>query len=161
MLPHLDAAYRLARYLLGNNADAANAVQEAYLRALRYFHGLRADDARAWLLTIVRNTCYTLRAAQRLTAVDESFDEELHSDAAAPPAPDQELARRATRESIERAVAALPPEYRDTFVLREIDGMSYKEIAAITGVPIGTVMSRLARARQRLRQALTREEYQP
>ncbi|HET7584869.1 MAG TPA: sigma-70 family RNA polymerase sigma factor [Gemmatimonadaceae bacterium] len=156
-LPHLDAAYRLARYLLGDDADAADAVQEAYLRALRAFDQLRADDARAWLLTIVRHTCYTALAARRSRDTEESFDEDVHSSTDAGDSPDDELIRRATRESLERAVAALPAEYREAFVLREVDGMSYKEIATITRVPIGTVMSRLARARTRLRSALTRE----
>jgi RNA polymerase sigma-70 factor (ECF subfamily) len=154
MLPHLDAAYTLARYLTRDEHDAEDVVQDAYLRALRHFAGYRGGDARAWLLTIVRNTFYTRRSRERGAPELESFDEELHSEGASQDDPERATLRRATAESLEAAVRALPPEFREVIVLRELQDLSYKTIAEMTGVPVGTVMSRLSRARQRLQRAL-------
>jgi RNA polymerase sigma-70 factor, ECF subfamily len=157
VLPHLDAAYNLARWLLKNDHDAQDAVQEAMLRALRYIGSCRDDASKAWLLQIVRNCCFTWlkqnRPAERLLPLG---DEELWDDIAAPAADEPEVvvARNATRVSVNDAIAALPVAFRDVLVLREFEEFSYAEIANITGTPIGTVMSRLARARGLLREAL-------
>jgi len=157
VLPHLDAAYTLARYLTRNDHDAQDVVQDAYLRALKYFRGFRGaegGDGRAWLLAIVRNTAYTWQRRHRADGLTTEFDEELHSDAVAEDHPAAALERDTARESLHRALDRLPPEFREVIVLRELEGMSYKEIGDVTGVPIGTVMSRLSRARRRLQEAL-------
>ena len=152
MLPHLDAANNLARYLLRDASAAADAVQDAYLRALRHFGGWRGADARAWLLTIVRNVCRSTRTGGD-AAVE--FDEAVHSGDVANENPAAELDRRVARETLEQALDRLPAEFREVIVLRELEGLSYKEIADVTGVPVGTVMSRLSRARERLRRVLS------
>jgi RNA polymerase sigma-70 factor (ECF subfamily) len=152
VLPHLDAAYTLARYLMRDPHDADDAVQDAYLRALRYFDGFRGGDSRSWLLAIVRNSCYTLRRQHGREALVTEFDEELHSDDVE--AADAALLRGAAQESLEEALRQLPNEFREVIVLRELQGLTYKEISEVAGVPVGTVMSRLARARQRLQRAL-------
>jgi len=157
VLPHLDAAYTLARYLTRNDHDAQDTVQDAYLRALKYFSGFRgaeAGDGRTWLLAIVRNTAYTRQRRHRGDALATEFDEELHSDAVAEHHPAAALERDIARESLHRALGRLPPEFREVIVLRELEGLSYKEIGDVTGVPMGTVMSRLSRARRRLQEAL-------
>jgi len=151
-LPYLDAAYRLARWVLKDEADAQDVVQEAYLRALRFSGTFRGGDARAWLLTIVRNTAYTWLARNRSGDPPLPFDEELHPDDA-PPA-DLELIRRADSQALRMALEGLPTEFREIVVLRDLEGLSYKEIAELADLPIGTVMSRLARARNRLKVAL-------
>ncbi len=159
ILPHLDAAYTLARYLMRDPHDAEDAVQDACLRALRYFDTFRGGDARAWLLAIVRNRCLSLRDERR-SRHDRSavvFDETLHSDESDAEPTDAATLRMATREALEDALRRLPEEFREVIVLRELQEMSYREISEITGVPIGTVMSRLSRARQRLQHALGRE----
>ncbi len=151
-LPHLDAAYTLARYLMRDDAAAEDVVQEAFLRALRYFDRYRGGDARAWILAIVRNTSHTWRKRQGRPVVE--FDERVHSDAVETQTPEAALLRAADRDMVRRALDQLPLDQREVIVLREIQGLSYKEIAAVAGTPIGTVMSRLARARQRLEQLL-------
>ena len=149
VLPHLDGAYTLARYLTRNDADAQDIVQDASLRALKYFDGFRGSpgrDARAWFLAIVRNAVYTWRQRQgRVGAVTE-FNEELHSDDVTPDP--------AAAVDLRGALDALPLEFREVIVLRELEGLSYREISDVTGVPVGTVMSRLSRARKRLQEAL-------
>jgi len=159
VLPHLDAAYSLARYLTRNDDDAQDVVQDAYLRALKYFGGFRGGasergDGRAWLLAIVRNTAYTWQRRHRGDALATEFDEELHSDAVAEQHPASALERDTAREALHRALDRLPRELREVIVLRELEGLSYKEIGDVTGVPMGTVMSRLSRARRRLQEAL-------
>jgi RNA polymerase sigma factor (sigma-70 family) len=154
VLPHLNAAYTLARYLMRDQHDAEDAVQDAYLRALRYFDGFRGGDARSWLLAIVRNTCYTLRHRHRREALATEFDEELHSEPVDADDADAATLRGAARESLEKALLRLPDEFREVIVLRELQGLTYKEISEVAGVPVGTVMSRLSRARQRLQRAL-------
>ena len=158
VLPHLDAAYTLARYLTRNDDDAQDVVQDAYLRALKYFGGFRGEDsaaARAWVLTIVRNTAYTWRRRHRGDALATEFDEERHSDVIAGDHPAAALERDLARASLHQALEQLSPEFREVIVLRELEGLSYKEISDVVGVPVGTVMSRLARARQRLQVALS------
>ncbi len=153
ILPHLDAAFNLARWLLRGRADAEDATQEAVLRAYRFFPGFKGGDARAWLLQIVRNTCYTWLEKNRPADLMMEFDESLHLHSSATP---ESLALAGDeRERLARALESLPPRSREVLVLREFEGCSYKEIAAITSIPIGTVMSTLARARERLQQALT------
>ena len=152
LLSHLDSAYNLARWLMRNKEDAEDVVQEAYLRAFQYFGGFRGGDARAWLLTIVRNTSYRwLRKTRAYEPVDQ-FDEEIHSVGTLNP--EELLLRNADGRLVEEALSALPVRSREILVLREIEGLCYKEIAEVVGVPIGTVMSRLARARDRFRHAV-------
>lgn len=157
MLPHLGAAYNLARWLTRNDDDAKDVVQEAYLRAYRFFESYRGENARAWLLTVVRNTCFTLKSAQ--SAHQEEFDENSaeHDSAGRQNGFDDPAAASQRAEDIaalNAAIAALPIEFREVLVLREIEGCSYKEIAQIIGMPIGTVMSRLSRARALLQRLL-------
>ena len=160
VLPHLDAAYTLARYLTRNDHDAEDVVQDAYLRALKYFGGFRGEEssARAWVLAIVRNTAYTWRRRQHSDTLGTEFNEELHSDSVADEHPEAALIKRDAGASLTRALDQLPIEFREVIVLRELEGLSYKEISDVAGVPVGTVMSRLSRARQRLQEALCAAE---
>jgi RNA polymerase sigma-70 factor (ECF subfamily) len=150
ILVHLDGAYSLARFLMRNEHDTEDVVQEATLRAFRFYDGFRGENSRAWFLRVVRNTAFTALKRMSHREQEVEFDEELHTaeDASAVPAIriDQQLNRQAVREAIEE----LPPEFREVIALRELEGCAYKEIADITSVPIGTVMSRLARARRHL-----------
>jgi RNA polymerase sigma-70 factor (ECF subfamily) len=155
LLPHLDAAYNLARWLLGAPSDAEDAVQEACLRALKFFGGFRGDDARPWLLSIVRNTCYDWLRKNRQHTLSGSEELELAADSA--PGPETVELRNADRRLVRACLERLPSDYREALILRELEELSYKQIAQITGVPIGTVMSRLARARQRLESELRKE----
>ena len=160
VLPHLDAAYTLARYLTRHEADAQDVVQDAYLRALKYFDGFRGTeegDGRAWLMAIVRNTAYTWRRRYRQEASAAEFDEQVHSESVAEVHPEAAVLASSARESLHQALDRLPPEFREVIVLRELQGLSYKEIGEITGVPAGTVMSRLSRARSRLQRTLHAE----
>jgi RNA polymerase sigma-70 factor (ECF subfamily) len=154
----LDAAYNLARWLTGNENDARDMVQEASLRAFKFFSGFRGGDARAWLLKIVRNTVYTwLQRRRNSEQVFEDEDRiEMLEDVSVNPT--QLFERNATIELVRAAVAQLAPEFREAIVLREMEGFSYKEIADIAGVRIGTVMSRLARGRRELHRILTKEQ---
>jgi RNA polymerase sigma-70 factor, ECF subfamily len=152
--PHLRAAYGLARWLLGNDHDAEDAAQDAYVRAFRHFDGWNGTNPRAWLLTIVRRCCYTFLERTRPADV-AAFDEEAHPDVPGQPDDPERAALRADdARLLNRAVAALPVEFREAFVLRELEGLSYREIADVAGIPIGTVMSRLSRARAELQRAL-------
>ncbi len=155
VLPHLDAAYNLARWLTRNETDAEDVAQEAYLRAFKFFGGFHGGDSRAWLLTIVRNTCYTWLRKNRAHELTTAFDEELHSVECANP--ETLMLASADGQLLKQALEDLPVEFREAVILRELEGLSYKEIASITDVPVGTVMSRLARARQRLLRRLTDE----
>ncbi len=156
VLPHLDAAYNLARWLTRNEADADDVVQEALLRAFRFYESFHGLNCRAWLLTIVRNTCCTWLQANRAGEPTITFDEELHSTETQSTSPDAALLANADREMLQQAMEELPQEFREVIVLRELEGVTYKEIAEIAGIPMGTVMSRLARARGRLQQCLAR-----
>ena len=151
IVPHLDSAYSLARWLTDSPADAEDAVQEAFLRALRFFGGYRGENSRAWLLAIVRNTCASLRQKRRPDLASEEFDEEVHTPEPDVPEAEGRLLREADTRAVGEALAGLSPRFREVLVLREIEGCSYKEIGSIAGVPVGTVMSRLARARAMLR----------
>jgi RNA polymerase sigma factor (sigma-70 family) len=156
VLPHLDAAYNLARWLTRNEQDAQDAVQEAYLRAWRFFPGFHGADGRAWLLKIVRNTCYAWLRANRPLQDATEFDENLFPPDSRVPNPEELVLQNDSGTLVRRALESLPANFREVLILREIEGMSYREIADITSVPAGTVMSSLSRARGRLRQALTR-----
>lgn len=157
VLPHLDAAYNLARWLTRNTQDAEDVAQEAYLRAFRFFGGFHGGDARTWLLKIVRNTCYTWLHKNRVQQTAAPFDEQVHTDIAESQDPETLLLRKADGQSLHRALEELPMPFREVLVLLEVEGLSYKEIAEVLSIPIGTVMSRLARARQRLRESLSRD----
>ena len=150
VMPHIDAAYNLARWLTRNDADAQDMVQEAYLRALRFFSGFRGTDARAWLLTIVRNTCYTWLRRNRSPELSCDFDEVVLARESEEPDPETQQLMKAQAQLVNEAIEKLPIEFREVVVLRELEELSYKEIAVILEGPIGTVMSRLARARKRL-----------
>ena len=149
VLPHLDAAYGLARWLTRAEHDAEDVLQEAMLRAYRYYDGRDDGNAHAWLLAIVRNTFYTLHK-QAAAARQEEFDEAVHDAADSAPSPEARLLQEADARQVRAAIERLPVEYREVLVLREFEECSYKDIAEITGLKIGTVMSRLARARDRL-----------
>jgi RNA polymerase sigma-70 factor (ECF subfamily) len=155
LLPHLDAAFNLARWLTRNDHDAEDVVQEAFLRAYRFFPSFRGGDPRAWLLTIVRNACWTWLRANRAREVATALeDAEEPADAAV--SAEEDLVRRADGARLRRALDELPGEFREVIVLRELEELSYREIAEVAGVPVGTVMSRLARGRRRLQTALAR-----
>jgi RNA polymerase sigma factor (sigma-70 family) len=150
VVPHLDAAFNYARWLTKNDADAEDVVQDATIRALRFFSSLRNDDARAWLLTIVRNTWYGRLARQRHSQPVGVYDEMTDNRRDEGLGPEALVLQQQTVEQVQHAVESLPADFREVIALRELEGLSYKEIAAIVGVPIGTVMSRISRARERL-----------
>jgi RNA polymerase sigma factor (sigma-70 family) len=155
ILPHLDAAYNLARWLTATDQDAEDVLQEACLRAIKFFPGYQGGSARAWLLTIVRRTCYTwLEKNRGHDAKLTSFDEELHSGGSEALDPQTMLLRKVDRQLIRQALEELPVEFREVIVLRELEGLSYKEVATVAEIPLGTVMSRLSRGRQQLEQCL-------
>ena len=156
VLPHLDAAYNLARWLMRNDEDAQDVVQEAYMRAFRFFSGFRGEDVRPWLLRIVRNTCYTWLQLHRLPSHTTEFDEELFVPDSGAQNAEEALLRNDGSKLLRQALETLPTDFREVLVLRELQGMSYKEISEVTGMPPGTVMSRLSRARTRLRQTLAK-----
>ncbi len=153
VLPHLDDAFSLARWLTGSRTDGEDVAQEACLHALRALEGASVEHPRAWLLAIVRNTAFTWLAKNRpRTVVLSGGEEEVHaqqgdSEEETAPTPEEALIAKADRESVAAAIDALPLPFKETLVMREINGLSYREISEATGVPIGTVMSRLARAR--------------
>jgi RNA polymerase sigma-70 factor (ECF subfamily) len=155
VIPHLNAAYNLSRWLTRNSEDADDLVQESYLKAFRSFETFKGNDAaeaRAWLLTVVRNTCFTwLR--KRGSRADMEFDEAAHSTEQMPDA-ESVLLNRAALGSLKQCIENLPLEFRETIVMREIEELSYKEISEIVRVPVGTVMSRLARGRKRLQECM-------
>ena len=155
VLPHMDAAYNLARWLMRNEDEAADAVQDAMLRALRFINGFRGGDGRVWLLAIVRNTCFSRLKSGKTRAIESEFDDEIHSPEPEAANPELLLERSRDQEALRHALEHLPEEFREIIVLRELEGLAYKEIADVAGVPIGTVMSRLARARKALQRALT------
>ena len=155
LMPHLDAAYNLARWLVRNEQDAEDLVQDSCLRAFKSMDGFRGGDARAWLLAIVRNTCYSwLQRRNKIVETTTEFNEETHSQETISSTVEQELLQRVERQRIQDELEAMPLEFREAMVLREIEDLSYKEIADVTGVPMGTVMSRLSRGRRWLRERL-------
>jgi RNA polymerase sigma-70 factor (ECF subfamily) len=160
VVPHLDAAFRLARWLMRDEHDAEDVVQEASLRAFRYFRTFVGGDGRAWFLRIVRNTCYGWRR-HGYQAPTDPFDEAQHSSARPQSDPETLLLRSDDATSIARALSSLPDHFHQLLVLRELEGLSYRELSDVIGIPIGTVMSRLSRAREALRGALNTECPQP
>ena len=152
VLPHLDSAANLARWLLRNRSDAEDVVQEAMMRAYRFFNTFRGGDARAWLLQIVRNSCFSWLEKNRPSELAAEFDEELHQHTIS--TPESLVTQADERNRLMLALEALPARYREVLVLRELEGCSYKEISEVTEIPIGTVMSTLSRARERLRGTL-------
>ena len=156
LLSHLDAAYNLARWLMGNPEDAEDVVQDAFIRALAGADRFRGGDERAWLLSIVRNGCYSSHRRQRVRQAAD-FDEKVHGEDTVSPSPEQRAIARDTSRRVRLAVERLAPEFREVIVLREFEELSYKEIADVVGAPIGTVMSRLSRARAQLQVALAED----
>ncbi len=155
VLPHLNAAYNLACWIMKSEQDAEDAVQEAYLRAFRFFDGFQGEDGRSWLLAIVRNTCRTsLRQGASREPVEE-FDEGAYTPPDARDGPEDRLVRQCDIDGVRWCIERLPAEYREVVVLRELEELSYREIAAAIAAPVGTVMSRLARARARLQECLS------
>jgi RNA polymerase sigma factor (sigma-70 family) len=152
VMPHLDAAFNFARWLLRNREDAEDVVQDAMVRAFRFFGGFHGGDARAWLLQIVRNVCYTWLEKNRAADLTTEFDEGIHLGESQ--SPESAAVASSERERLMKALESLPARSREVLVLRELEGCSYKEIAAITNIPMGTVMSTLARARERLERTL-------
>jgi RNA polymerase sigma-70 factor (ECF subfamily) len=160
ILPHLDAAYNLARWLVRDRHDAEDIVQEAYLRAFKFFGSYQGGDPRAWVLKIVRNTSYSFLEKSRPADLAEQFDETLHTTDTVEPDAETALLQSVESRMLRDALEELPVNFREVLVLRELEGMSYKEIAAVMDLPIGTVMSGLARGRAQLRERLTRAPYQ-
>ena len=157
VLPHLDSAYNLARWMTRNTTDAEDVAQEAVMRAFRFFDTFRGEDARVWLLTIVRNTYLTWVRRQLPQQNSAEFDERLHTDIESALTPESEFLRQATAEQVRRAIENLPAEFREVILMRELEQLSYKEIAAVTRSPLGTVMSRISRGRSMLRQLIAGE----
>jgi len=155
VLPNLDAAYRLARWLTRDECDAEDVVQEVSLRALRYFRTFAGGNGRAWFLRIVRNTCHGGR--RRIRALTDPFDEERHSSLQSTSNPEALMLRSDSAALIEQAISSLPDRFRELLVLREIEGLSYREMADVMEIPIGTVMSGLSRARDALRGAVNQK----
>jgi RNA polymerase sigma factor (sigma-70 family) len=149
VLPHLDAAFNYARWLTRNDADAEDVVQDACVRAMRFFSSLRDNDARPWLFAIVRNTWYS-RVSRRASSEPTPLIVAQHDEADDALDPEERLLQQHTVAVVRTALEQLPVDFREVLVLRELEGLSYKEIAAVVGVPLGTVMSRLARGRDRL-----------
>lgn len=165
VLPHLDSAFNMARWLARNNQDAEEIVQEAYLRAYRFFDGFHGEDGRAWVLGIVRNTFYTWYRQNKSGMQNTQFEDEVHSAmnsdygvAMSADNPEYKLIQKDCQRQMQRALEALPVEFREVMVLRELEELSYKQIAGITGIPIGTVMSRLGRGRKQLAEILATEK---
>ncbi len=157
VLPHLDAAHNLARWLTRSDQDAEDVVQEACLRAFKFFGGYKGGDGRAWLLMIVRNTCYTWLRKNRMANRARPLDPDALSATCECADPEELVLSNVDREVLSRAVEELPVEFREVLVLRELENLSYKEIAYVANLPIGTVMSRLARARKQLERSLAEE----
>jgi RNA polymerase sigma-70 factor (ECF subfamily) len=161
VLPHLDAAYNLARWLTRNDHDAQDVLQDSCVRAFRHFDGFHGGNARAWLLTIVRHTGYSWLEQNRGRVSMTAFDEQIHSPdgnsgngGSAPAGPEALLGQKREQQQVQRCLEELPVEFREVMILRELEGLSYKEIGAVAAIPIGTVMSRLSRGRDLLQQML-------
>lgn len=155
IVPHLDSAYNLARWLTRNEQDAEDVVQESYLRAFRFFDGFRGVDGRPWLLAVVRNTCLTWLRQRKGDLSMVAFDEAAHAPRAAEPNAESRLIEGSKLASLSECIEALPLEFREVLVMRELEEMSYRQISETSGVPVGTVMSRLSRARKRLLECMT------
>jgi RNA polymerase sigma-70 factor (ECF subfamily) len=153
-LPHFGAAYNLARWLVRDDHDAEDVVQEAYLRAFKFFRGYRGGDSRSWLLAIVRNTCYTWLQQNRSRELSESIEDKLDEVGFSPENPETRLLQTIDAQLVRQALDELPIAFREVLVMREMEELSYKQISTIADLPVGTVMSRLARGRKRLRELL-------
>ena len=153
-MPHLNAAHNLARWLMRNQHDAEDAVQDAYLRAFRFFDSFDGEDARAWLLAIVRNRCRSALEQTSRRAATAEFDEGKHAFDISAPDPESAALQKAEIQSLHACIDDLPTEYREVVILRELEQLSYKEVAVVAAVPVGTVMSRLSRARVRLQECI-------
>ena len=153
-LPHLAAAYNLARWLVHNDHDAEDMVQESFMRAFKSFSGYYGGNSRAWLLTIVRNTCYTWLQKNRVLALVDPIDDKLDEIGLDLADPEMLLLQSLDAQIVRSSLQELPVEFREVVVLREMEGLSYKEIANVVDLPLGTVMSRLARGRKRLQTLL-------
>jgi RNA polymerase sigma-70 factor (ECF subfamily) len=150
ILPHLNAAYNLARWLTKNTDDAQDVVQEAYLRAFRFFDTYRGGEGKSWLLEIVRNTCYTWQRREKRNLTSVAFDEATHTPGASSPDAEEALVQAGNRSTLQNCIEKLPEPFREVVVMRELEEMSYRQIAEVAGLAPGTVMSRLSRARKRL-----------
>jgi RNA polymerase sigma factor (sigma-70 family) len=150
ILPHLNSAHNLARWMTRNDQDAQDVVQESYMRAFRFFDSYRGGDGKAWLLEIVRNTCFTFQRREMRKSTVVVFEEAAHTPSAKQPNAEEALVEAGNRQILLRCIESLPEPFREVLVMRELEEMSYRQIAEVSGVPPGTVMSRLSRARQRL-----------
>ena len=150
ILPHLNAAHNLARWLTRNEQDAQDVVQEAYLRAFRFFDSYKGGDGKSWLLAVVRNTCFTWRRHEKRATTNEPFDEVTHSSNAQAPNQEETLVESSKMTVLRNCIEMLPSDFREVLVMRELEEMSYRQISDVARVPVGTVMSRLSRARRRL-----------
>ncbi len=158
IMPHLDAAYNLARWLTRNDHDAQDVVQDAFLRAFKFFDGFRGGNSRSWLLSIVRNTAYTWLQKNRKHELGTISDQEIEKIQDGAPNPEALLVKDTDHQEVMKAIGDLPVEFREALILRELEEMSYKEIADVLDVPLGTVMSRLARARRQLQDSLRHQQ---
>ena len=150
ILPHLNAAYNLARWLTRNEHDAQDVVQEAYLRAFRFFDSYRGGDGKSWLLEVVRNTCFTFHRREKRNVTSIEFDEAAHTPRVNPPDAEEVLVAAGKQTILKDCIEGLPDAFREILVMRELEEMSYRQIAEVSALPPGTVMSRLSRARKRL-----------
>jgi RNA polymerase sigma-70 factor (ECF subfamily) len=161
ILPHLNAAHNLARWMTRNDQDAQDVVQEAYMRAFRFFDSYRGGDGKAWLLEVVRNTCFTFQRREMRNSTVVVFDEATHTPSAKQPNAEDALVEAGNRQILRRCIEGLPDPFREVLVMRELEEMSYQQIADVAGVPAGTVMSRLSRARKRLEECAKSRDMEP
>jgi RNA polymerase sigma-70 factor, ECF subfamily len=161
ILPHLDAAYNLARWLIRNEQDARDMVQEAYLRAFRFFDSYKGGDGKSWLLEVVRNTCFTWIRRNRRNLASVPFDETAHGQSVSEPNQEDALVAAAKQSILRNCIEALPDAFREVVVMRELEEMSYRQIAEVASLPVGTVMSRLSRARKRLEDCASGQSVEP
>jgi RNA polymerase sigma-70 factor (ECF subfamily) len=156
LLPHLDAAYNLARWLMKNEQDAKDVVQESYIRAFRFFNTWKGEsDAKPWLLKIVRNGCYTALQGNQNRQDSVEYDDDLHGDQHPSADPETFLLQKFDQAAVRSALESLPTAFREALILCELEGLSYKEIAEVTGVAAGTIMSRISRARSKLKELIS------
>jgi RNA polymerase sigma-70 factor (ECF subfamily) len=158
ILPHLNAAYNLARWLTRNEHDAQDVVQESYLRAFRFFDGYRGGDGKSWLMAVVRNTCITWLRREKRDLTSEPFDETAHSSNRQAASQEEKLVDSSRMTALRNCIEKLPPDFREVIVMRELEEMSYRQISEVSSLPVGTVMSRLSRARKRLEECASRSK---